>query len=140
MHAQTCWAPPGRLSKPSGACLSPVQVPEIYGWSDFLITVLPSACWPLANPSHLSLSPATPACTTRRGAPFPPHCPCRSSEVQPLFLQVSSPSSSRVGQFDLLNYSSAWLNPNSGVLHQTLLQPMYLPTNPLRSAAASCQQ
>lgn len=142
MHAETHWASPGRLSKPSGACLSPAQVPEIYGWSDFLIMVLPSACWPLAPSSHLSPSPAAPARATQRGAPFPPHCPSRLSEVQSLFLWIPSPSSFRVGPSDLLNYSSAQLNPNSGVpqlLHQTLLRLIHLPTNPLHSAAASHQ-
>lgn len=81
MDTQTCWALPGRLSKPPGACLSPVQVPEIYGWSDFLITVLPSACWPLANPSHLSRSPAAPACSCL-------HHPERSTLSSPLPLPL----------------------------------------------------
>lgn len=136
MRAETRQALPGSLSKPSGACPSPVQVLKIYGWNDFLITVLPSARWPLAPPSHLSPSPDAPACSClrrRRGAPFPPHCPDRSSEVQPLFLRVPSPSSSWVGYSDLLNYSSAWHNPHPSVtqvLHPTLLRPMHLPTDP----------
>jgi len=140
MHAATRWALPGRLSKPSGVCPSPVQVPKIYGWNDFLITVSPSARWPLAPSSHLSPSPAAPARATRQGAPFPPHCPSRLSEAQPWFLQVPSPPSSPVGPSDLPNCSSAQLNPNSGVaqvLHQALLWLMHLPTTPLHSGAAS---
>lgn len=69
MHAEPYWALPSGLSKPSGACPSPFQVHEIYGWSDFLITVSPSACWPLAPLCHLSPSPTAPARST---APFPP--------------------------------------------------------------------
>lgn len=77
MQAEPRGALPGRLSKPSGACPSPVQVPEIYGWSDFLITVLPSACWPLASP----LSPVTQPCCS---CPLLPAPPARSTLSCPL--------------------------------------------------------
>lgn len=147
MYAETRWALPGRLSKPSGACPSPVQVPEIYGWSDFLITVSPSACWPLALPSHLSPSPACscPLLPAPPGKehPFLPIAPAARLRCSPFSLRVPSSSSSRVGQSDLLKYSLARLNPNWGVaqvLHQTLLRPTHLPTKPLHSAAASHRQ
>lgn len=80
MRAETRRALPGSLSKPSGACPSPVQVLEIYGWSDFLITVLPSAQWPLAPPSHLSPSPDAPA----RSCLLLPAPPARSTLSSPL--------------------------------------------------------
>lgn len=77
-----------QISKPSGACPSPFQVPEIYGWSDFLITVSPSACWPLAPSCHLSLSPTAPA---RSGALFPPRPLTWGAALVPAALPPSHP-------------------------------------------------
>lgn len=113
---------------PSHLGLARLQVPEIYGWGVFLIAVSPSACWPLAPPSHLSLSPAAPARATGRRAPFPPHCPGHWCEVQPLFLPVPSPSPSWEGRSDLLNCWSAGLNPHADVtqvLHRRIFPPTH---------------